>query len=171
MFSRVFTPLGITTADLSWRQNAYRTTTINGIERREMGSGININVDAMARIGYLYLHQGRWDTVQIIPSDFVAAVGTPHGEVSTLDVENDLDNKFRNASLHYGLMWWTNSDGAMAAVPRDAFWAWGLGDNVILVIPSLDIVVSRAGPEFPVSHSPSYYSALEPFFEPVALAD
>jgi len=32
-------------------------------------------------------------------------------------------------------------------------------------------VVSRAGPEFSVSHSPEYYAALEPFFKPIVQAD
>ena len=50
------------------------------------------------------------------------------------------------ASDHYGVLWWTNEDGTLPDVPRDAYWAWGLNDSVIAVIPSLDIVVSRAGP-------------------------
>jgi hypothetical protein len=33
----------------------------------------------------------------------------------------------------------------MPGVPRDAYWAWGLGDNLIVVIPSLDIVIARTG--------------------------
>ena len=33
-----------------------------------------------------------------------------------------------------------------SGVPRDAFWSLGLGDSFILVIPSLGIVVARAGP-------------------------
>ena len=49
------------------------------------------------------------------------------------------------ASKHYGLLWWNNNDGAMSGVPRDAFWSWGLGDSFILVIPSKELVVARAG--------------------------
>jgi hypothetical protein len=33
----------------------------------------------------------------------------------------------------------------MPGVPRDAYWAWGLGDNLIVVIPSLDLVIARTG--------------------------
>jgi len=55
MFDRVFGPLGITSSDLTWRTNAYRDKQINGVMRREFGSGIHANVGAMARIGYLYL--------------------------------------------------------------------------------------------------------------------
>ena len=40
MFERVFTPLGIRPEDLTWRKNAYREAKIEGIPRREFGSGI-----------------------------------------------------------------------------------------------------------------------------------
>ena len=60
MFERVFTPLGITTDDLAWRENAYRPHEINRIKRREFGSGISANTSAMARIGLLYLRSGHW---------------------------------------------------------------------------------------------------------------
>ena len=170
-FSRVFTQLGITTSDLVWRQNLYRSTTLNGIVRRELGSGISSNVDAMARIGYLYLNNGLWENSQLLPQGFSDIVRTANANVSVLDVRNDLDVMFENASQHYGLLWWNNNDGTMIGVPRDAYWAWGLGDNIILVIPSLKIVASRAGAAFTVSHSPNYYSALEPFFSLIVAAN
>jgi CubicO group peptidase (beta-lactamase class C family) len=43
------------------------------------------------------------------------------------------------------VLWWTNKSGEMPGVPRDAYWAWGLGDNLIVVIPSLDVVIARTG--------------------------
>ena len=55
----------------------------------------------------------------------------------------------------------------MKAVPLDAFWSWGLYDSIIAVIPSLDIVVSRAGESWKGKRSPSYYRILEPFLEPI----
>ena len=67
MFERVFEPLGISRQDLVWRKNQYRSHTIEGIARREFGSGISANVDAMARVGYLYLRGGKWRDKQIIP--------------------------------------------------------------------------------------------------------
>jgi hypothetical protein len=53
----------------------------------------------------------------------------------------------------------------MEGVPRDAFWAWGLYDSIILVIPSLDIVVARAGRSFKARSSLDGYRVLEPFFK------
>lgn len=167
MFERVFAPIGIGRADLRWRANSYRPKEINGVARREFGAGIHANVDAMARIGYLYLRQGRWKDVQLIPSWFVDAARTvPYGVrgLPVLKPEN-----YSNASDHYGLLWWNNADGAMKNVPRDAYWSWGLYDSLIVVIPSLDIVISRAGKSFPGVRSP-HYTPIEPFIEPIVLS-
>jgi hypothetical protein len=42
-------PLGITPEALIWRRNSFRPQTLHGVERREIGSGISADVDAMAR--------------------------------------------------------------------------------------------------------------------------
>jgi CubicO group peptidase (beta-lactamase class C family) len=66
------------------------------------------------------------------------------------------------------LLWWNNADGALENVPKDAYWSWGLYDSFIIVIPSLDIVVARAGDTIPGERSPSGYRILEPFLRPIA---
>ena len=144
LFERVFTLLGITAKDLTWRRNAYRPAKIKGITRREFGSGISANVDAMARIGLLYLRGGRWGRKQILPKSFVDLIGKTPRELRGLSVVGKI-GATPLASNHYGLLWWNNADGALAGVPRDAFWSWGLYDSHIVVIPSLDVVVARAG--------------------------
>ncbi len=167
MFERVFKPIGIERDDLRWRTNQYRPKEIAGVMRREFGSGIHANVDAMARIGYLYLRNGRWRGRQIIPSWFVDAARTvPYG-MRGLPVVKLED--YSNASDHYGLLWWNNADGTMKSVPRDAYWSWGLYDSLIVVIPSLDIVASRAGKSLAGPRSP-HYAPIEPFLEPIALS-
>ena len=165
MFERVFSSLGITASDLSWRKNIYRSTTIDGIPSREFGSGISVDVDAMARIGYLYLRRGWWDGRRILPESFVDRVRQPVPAVMGLPVK-DPANHF-NASDHYGLLWWNNADGTMAGVPTDTYWSWGLGDSLIVVIPSLDIVVARAGTGWRLGWN-SDYSVIEPFIQPIA---
>ena len=167
MFERVFGPIGIKEDDLAWRTNAYREKQIQGIARREFGSGISANVNAMARIGYLYLRRGCWRDVQIIPSWFVDSVRIVPMEVRGLPVVKT--DEYFNASDHYGLLWWNNADGTMTKVPRDAYWSWGLYDSLIVVIPSLDIVAARAGKSFN-KVSNSHYGAIEPFIEPIALS-
>ena len=166
LFRRVFAPLGITSADLTWRSHAYRDDTLNGIKRREFGSGIKANVDAMARIGYLYLRGGVWDGEVILPQEFVQAVGrpSPHAlELPVIGGSNPPDTARR-----YGMAWFTNNDGAMPEVPPDAYWAWGLLDSLIVVIPSLDIVVARAGNGMGRTGWNADYAYIAPFITPIA---
>ena len=167
MFARVFTPLGITHADLTWRDNSYRPHQIEGVARREFGSGISANVDAMARLGYLYLRTGRWRETQILPGEFVKQAASVWPAVAGLPVVNE--KEYGRASDHYGLLWWNNADGTLAGVPRDAFWSWGLFDSLILVIPSLDIVAARAGDSWKRAGG-DHYDVLQPFLESIAAA-
>ena len=167
MFEQVFGPIGIKASDLTWRSNAYRAKEINGIKRREFGSGISANVNAMARIGYLYLRNGRWQGKEIILRQFVDMARVVPEAVRGLPVVKT--ESYFNASDHYGLLWWNNADGTMPKVPRDAYWSWGLYDSLIVVIPSLDIVASRAGKSLNKAGNADYKS-IEPFIEPIVLS-
>lgn len=164
MFERVFAPLGIDRNDLTWRKNSYRPKDLDGFARREFGSGISANVDAMARIGYLYLRNGKWNGKQLIPGSFVEQASQPVEPV--VGVPEVDPQSYGNASDHYGLLWWNNADGTIAAMPRDAYWSWGLYDSLIVVIPSLDIVVARAGKSWERDWA-GHYDVLKPLFEPI----
>jgi CubicO group peptidase (beta-lactamase class C family) len=167
MFEWVFSPIGISTSDLTWRNNSYRPKEINGIIRREFGSGISANVDAMTRIGYLYLRRGRWRDKQIIPASFVDMARTVPEAIKGLPVVRQ--ESYFDASNHYGLLWWNNADGTMVNVPHDTYWSWGLYDSLIVVMPSLDIVAARAGKSLNKARN-SDYKAIEPFIEPIVLS-
>ncbi|MGB2823023.1 MAG: serine hydrolase, partial [Phycisphaerae bacterium] len=167
MFERVFTPLGIRPDDLTWRRNAYRPAIIGNVARREFGSGVHANVGAMARVGLLYLREGRWGDKQIIPKEFVAACRTTPKALKHLPVVSP--KTYPDASGHYGLLWWNNNDGTLRNVPRDAYWSWGLYDSLIVVMPSLDIVAARAGKSFKGGWG-SDYGKLAPFLDPIVAA-
>jgi CubicO group peptidase (beta-lactamase class C family) len=172
LFSRVFSTIGITNDMLLWRDNASRTDKLNGVKRREISSGIEANVDAMARIGYLFLRDGVWDGQRVLSQSFVDLVHTPRPEsAAAKNAEPDHDP---TATKNYGVLWWTNTSGELPDVPRDTYWAWGLGDNLIVVIPSLDIVVARTGndpddPSLPQlrTERSSDYKVLAPLFTPI----
>ena len=166
MFERVFSPIGIGRDDLRWRTNSYRPKKIAGVMRREFGSGIHANVNAMARIGYLYLRNGMWQDKQLIPSWFVdTARAVPYGITGLPVVKPE---SYGSASDHYGLLWWNNADGTMKNVPRDTYWSWGLYDSLTVVIPSLDVVASRTGKSWPRTKGGSHYAPIEPFLEAIA---
>jgi CubicO group peptidase (beta-lactamase class C family) len=137
LFERIFEPIGIERSDLAWRENSYRPREIDGIPRREFGSGISAGADALARVGYLVLHEGRWNGRELLPSTIVRAFGVPAPGLAGLPVR--LPEEYGAASSHYGILWWNNADGALNGVPRDAFWSWGLHDSLIVVVPSLRI--------------------------------
>ncbi len=170
LFERFFSPIGISRKGLRWRINAYRPHLMDGVPRREFGSGVHANVDALARIGLLYLRRGRWRDQQLLPAEFVDQASRPQPELIGLP-EHKVDGRpggeHGNASDHYGLLWWNNADGTLANVPRDAYWSWGLYDSLIVVIPSLDIVVSRVGRSWPREEGAGHYDVLRPFLEPI----
>lgn len=165
LFERIFSPIGIDRDDLVWRKHQYRPHQIEGISRREFGSGISANVEALSRIGYLYLRDGRWKDRVLLPMGFVEEATSTSSDVAKLPVHDPTN--YGNASRHYGLLWWNNADGALPGVPRDAFWSWGLYDSLIVVMPSLDIVAVRAGKSWE-REGDDHYAVLRPFLGPIA---
>ena len=170
MFERVCNPLGITREDFVWRKNQYRPHEIDGLPRREFGSGVSANVNALARMGLLYLRGGVWNGQRILPAEFAKEAGGLAPSIRGLAVA--AGDPHTGASKHYGLLWWNNADGTLDEVPKDAFWSWGLYDSFIIVIPSLDIVVARAGPAQSWKRDPKGepYDVLRPFLTPIATA-
>ena len=180
--SRVWPVIGINQRDdIQWRAAASgmrRDPRPNGIEHREFAAGMVGNVNALARVGLLFLRRGEWENGQrIFDPAFVDLVRTPRPESATATlVEPD---EYPEAHLRYGVLWWTNATGALPNVPRDAYWAWGLGDSLIVVIPSLDLVIARAGPIQPENPTQrtfgedgwnAQYEVLAPFLDPIVSA-
>jgi hypothetical protein len=121
----------------------------------------------MGRIGYLYLRDGNWDGLPILPPGFATQVRSPLREVAGLPVLPE--ESYPHASEHCGVLWLTNADGTLQDVPRDAYWSWGRSDSWIIVVPSLDIVAARAG--VPVRTLPGLsYGNIAPFITPIVAA-
>ena len=87
----------------------------------------------MARIGLLVLNKGNWDGKQIISEDWIDTITSKKIEVS---------KDYGGGS--YGYMWWVNDSGYMvdfAGLSNDAFSAQGHWSQLILIIPSKNIVI------------------------------
>jgi len=175
--SRIGNTLGIrANADLSWRDNRYRTDTldVNGtaVKRRELASGINANVNAMARFGQLMLRKGVWGTQRLLSEEVVAKVHTPPAEIANAALPDAAN--FPGATTNYGILWWTNATGQIADVPTDTYWAWGLHETLIIVVPSKDLVIARAGDHAWFSASSETwngdYQKLAPFIRSIVQA-
>jgi len=158
--------------DLVWRDNISRGTTLGGLPRRELASGIIANVNAMARVGLLMLRQGAWGNTQLLSNAVVAKAHTVPDEVKSLTNADPVN--YPGATANYGILWWTNAEGRIANVPKDAFWAWGLHETFIIVIPSQDLVIARAANGgWDATNSEAWnadYSKLAPFLQPISAA-
>jgi CubicO group peptidase (beta-lactamase class C family) len=168
--ARVYNTLGIRPGtDSTWRNNLYRTQTINGVPRRELASGIDASVNAMARVGLLMLNKGVWGNTPILSNAVVARAHAPSPEIASFPIEKPTE--FPGATENYGVLWWTNATRQMPDVPADAYWAWGLHETLIIVIPSLDLVIARAGDRgwhpSDASAWDGNYAVLSPFVTPI----
>jgi CubicO group peptidase (beta-lactamase class C family) len=90
------------------------------------GSGLYLHPVNMAMFGYLYLKNGVLNGEQIVAENWVKESTSPHIEVRD-PVSGELIG-------YYGYEWRTNE-----ADP--AFNAYGFGGQVILVLPSIDLVL------------------------------
>jgi CubicO group peptidase (beta-lactamase class C family) len=131
MARKVMEPIGADPASWRWRDNQYRPRLVAGHKSREFASGIRINAEALARVGYLYLREGEWDGRTLLSREFIQAATRP----------TDLPAPYP----YYAFYWGSNARGVLADLPRDLYWALGLGDSILAVCPSLDLVAVRLG--------------------------
>jgi CubicO group peptidase (beta-lactamase class C family) len=87
-------------------------------------AGLFLSPHDMARIGYLYLHNGMWDGRQIIPPSWVDRAKAGPVEATS--------------RFHYGNLWWSYPE-------KGAYMARGRHSQLILVIPKLDVVAVMTG--------------------------
>ena len=116
-------------------QNLFHPLEITNFNWIADGDGYLIGADAlsltardMVKIGLLYLQSGRWGNKQIVSSDYVADSTSKH---------SDGGPPVRAA---YGYLWWLKQ----TKTGLDAFFAAGIGGQLIYVVPKLDLVVAIA---------------------------
>jgi CubicO group peptidase (beta-lactamase class C family) len=57
-----------------------------------------------------------------------------------------------------GIGWWSNNDGSYPELPKDAFWGSGAGHQILLVVPSLNLIAVRNGGDLETTAAdPSQY--------------
>ena len=151
--SRLFGPLGLTSSDITWRTPASNfPDKVYGIASSDCNGGMNASVDAMARLGQLFLDGGAWRGQRIVSSSYVARASGPYYP------------RINVSSLKgHGLLWWNNGNNWQAGVPRDAYWSTGKNNNHTLVVPSLDLVAVRVGTDGWSNHGGKHSQ----FFKPI----
>ncbi len=86
------------------------------------GSFLKLTPRDLAKIGYLYLKEGRWEGRQLIPAGYVRASTQVHSHPP--------------GPAQYGYHWWVITQDQ-----PHGFFARGFAGQYVLVLPSLDLVV------------------------------
>jgi CubicO group peptidase (beta-lactamase class C family) len=113
----LFTPLGM---KHYWKRSPMGVVDTEG--------GLFLNSPDLAKIGYLYLHDGMWDGKQIVSKDWVRQSVTPF-----IDAEE---------GMKYGFKWWLlpQKDGT-----GFVWMALGFGGQRLMVFPEKDLLAVFTG--------------------------
>jgi len=94
---------------------------------------INSNARDFARLGKLYLHQGNWNGMQLLDSNYVK---------SATSAANLLDEK-GNPNTNYGFQFWLAERQGLAI-----YYARGLWGQYVICIPEKNMIVVRLGRKY-----------------------
>jgi CubicO group peptidase (beta-lactamase class C family) len=123
---RVMRPLGV--PDDEWSVGYNQTPVVDGLPLVGSWGGGNYTARAAASVGRLMLREGDWDGRRLISADAVRQV--------TRDV---------GTPGNCGIGWWSNNDNSYPELPRDAYCGTGAGHQIVLVVPSLNLIAVRNG--------------------------
>lgn len=160
LWERIYRPIGID--EHNWQIGYDKTYKVDGLGLVPNWGGASFTPRDVARIGRLMLNKGNWNGQQLVASKSVDEVisygGTP------LPHERD-----KQLSPAYGLGWYNNFDGFWQAAPRDLFLGAGAGNQILLVIPSLNIIVVRNGEAMndPSKMQSFYYGVVNNLINPL----
>ena len=127
---KIMDPIGAST---TWRWYGYENSFVNvdGLMMQSVsggghhGGGIFINTLDHARLGLLFLRNGKWKNQQLLSEKWINAVQQPSV-----------------ANKNYGYMWWLNTDEAqMKSISPTVYFALGYGGNYIIIDKEHDLVV------------------------------
>jgi CubicO group peptidase (beta-lactamase class C family) len=155
---RVLRPIGV--GDAEWSIGYGKTFRVDGLPLVAGWGGGSYTARAVARIGRLVLREGDWDGKQILGKGAVRQITGDAG------LPGDC-----------GMGFWTNADGRYARLPRDTYYGAGAGDQLLIVVPSLNLIVVRYGeslapePKDPRDVFEAFHDArVKILFEPIVAA-
>jgi CubicO group peptidase (beta-lactamase class C family) len=144
MYDRFFRPIGMTSvaAEFDLAGNFYGSSLVHA------------TAQDWARFGLLHLRDGVWAGKRILPPGYVDFLRTPAtGEGAT----------------RYGAHWWlspSNKAGLLKDGPYDSFEAHGYQGQIVMVVPSKDLVIVRLG----LSQADDSWDALGAWLQPIVTA-
>ena len=115
---------------------------------------INSNARDFARLGKLYMHQGNWNGLQILDSNYT---------VEATSLANLLDEK-GNKNTNYGYQFWLAERQGLSI-----YYARGLWGQYVICIPEKDMIIVRLGRKFgpymPDGHHEDFYQFIDAALE------
>jgi CubicO group peptidase (beta-lactamase class C family) len=149
--TRIFGPIGLDESD--WSMGYGRPINVDGTEVWGTWGGGSATPRALARIGRLMLRLGDWDGQRILSEDLVEKLVSYNGTPPSIPDSAD-------ALPAPGLGWWSNANGVWTGLPRDAFAAAGAEHQVLLVIPSHNLILVRLGGDLRQANDEGFWEAL-----------
>jgi CubicO group peptidase (beta-lactamase class C family) len=144
---RVMRPIGV--PDKEWSVGYGKTYTVDGLPLVGSWGGGSYTARAVARVGRLMLREGDWEGKRLLSKEAVRQITADAGTPG-----------------HGAMGWWSNNSGKYAKLPKDAVWGSGAGHQVVLVVPSLNLMVVRNGEN--LSTKEEHHDALNAhLFEPL----
>lgn len=122
----LFAPLGIEAFE--WQRDRAGRALSYG--------GLRLQVRDLLKLAWVMADGGRWQGVQVVPADWVAA--STQAQVRGVWPNPPI------ADTGYGYLWFT---GQYKGIP--VAWAWGYGAQFALLAPSLQLAVATAAAEPP----------------------
>lgn len=145
---KLFKPLGI-------KNYFWKTTPMNEVDTE---GGLYLSSHDLARIGYLYLRNGKWGDKQIVSSNWV--------EQSTKPTIPDITPNDDKRNIGYGYQWWIPHTDPFI------FAGNGYGGQFVMVAPAYDLVVVFNGWDIHDNDVPlSSYNALKDRIIPATKSD
>ncbi|MGC4054716.1 MAG: serine hydrolase [Paludibaculum sp.] len=133
---RITRPLGI--PDSEWDIGYGQAYHVDGLDLYATWGGASFTARAAARIGLLLLQRGEFEGTRLVGSTWVDRLLADAGMPVQSRASGD-------PAPRSGLGWWINTDGIWPGLPRDTVVGAGAGHQVLIIIPSLDLVVVRNG--------------------------
>jgi CubicO group peptidase (beta-lactamase class C family) len=125
MKKHLFEPLGIRRH--RWHRNAEG--------HPHMGGGLHLTPRDTAKLGLLFLREGKWEDRQIVPAEWVRASSRRHVEFSPR----------RGPFVGYGYLWWILRPAEEDGEHPDILAACGFRAQYIFVVPEHEMVVVVTG--------------------------
>ncbi|HDY87441.1 MAG TPA: hypothetical protein ENH82_04905, partial [bacterium] len=133
---RIMKPIGIAADE--WSIGYGKGYSVDDLNLYANWGGGSFTALAAAKVGRLMLQKGSWEGQKLVDPEWILEC-VKYAETPTPNRSED------NHSPGSGLCWWTNFDGVWKNVPRDAFAGAGAGHQILLVVPSLDLIMVRNG--------------------------